>query len=45
MYKDKKTCQKPEKLTGKPQDCLPERIRKCHGEAEGHPCVKRAKKK
>ena len=32
-------CQKPEKLKGKPQECSPEQIRQCHGEAKGHPCV------
>ena len=32
-------CRKPEDLTGKPEDCSPEQIRKCHGEAEEHPCV------
>ena len=32
-------CQKPENLKGKPEECSPEQIRKCHGEVEGHPCV------
>ncbi len=45
MYKGKKACQKPEKLAGKPQDCLPERILKCHGDVGEHQCVKRTKKK
>ena len=35
-------CQKPENLTGQPQDCSPEQIRKCHGDADTHPCVKTA---
>ena len=39
MYEEKKTCQKPEELKGKPEECSPEQIRKCHGEVEDHPCV------
>lgn len=31
-------CQKPENLTGKPEECSPEQIRKCHGAAAVHPC-------
>jgi hypothetical protein len=31
-------CQKPEELKGKPQDCSPEQIRKCHGDVAEHPC-------
>ncbi|MBN2559750.1 MAG: hypothetical protein JXQ75_02305 [Phycisphaerae bacterium] len=42
--KKKKQCQKPEKLTGKPEECSPEQIKKCHGDAEEHPCVKKPKK-
>ncbi len=33
------SCRKPEELTGKPEDCSPEQIRKCHGDADAHPCV------
>lgn len=36
--KEKKCCEKPENLKGKPQDCTPEQIRKCHGEVRKHPC-------
>jgi len=32
-------CQKPEQLKGKPTDCSPEQIKKCHGELKAHPCV------
>jgi len=32
-------CQRPEELKGKPEECSPEQIRKCHGEAPEHPCV------
>ena len=35
---EKKGCQKPENLKGKPEDCSPEQIRKCHGD-KGHPCT------
>jgi len=33
------SCQKPEELKGKPQECSPEQIRKCHGDVPEHPCV------
>lgn len=45
MNDEKRTCQKPKKLVGKPQDCKPKQIKKCHGDAETHPCVKPAKRK
>jgi hypothetical protein len=32
-------CQKPKELKGKPQECSPEQIRKCHGDAKKHSCV------
>lgn len=32
-------CQKPENLTGSPQECSPGQIRKCHGDVSDHPCV------
>lgn len=32
-------CQKPENLTGKPENCSEEQIRKCHGDEDSHPCV------
>jgi DNA-binding transcriptional ArsR family regulator len=31
-------CQYPEKLIGKPEECTPEQIKECHGDAEEHPC-------
>jgi len=31
----KKGCQKPENLKGKPKDCPPEQVRKCHGDVKG----------
>lgn|GEM_PF-464894 len=37
-------CQKPKELKGKPEDCSPEQIRKCHGDVKGHPCVSQASK-
>ena len=38
-------CQKPENLKGKPKDCSPEQIRKCHGSARKHPCPKKSGRK
>jgi hypothetical protein len=32
-------CQKPPELKGRPQDCTPEQIKICHGEAKEHPCT------
>lgn len=31
-------CQKPDQLKGKPEECSPEQIKKCHGDKK-HPCV------
>ena len=39
MCCEKERCEKPEKLTDTPQDCSPEQIRECHGDAEDHPCA------
>lgn len=36
-------CQKPEQLKGKPEDCSPEQIRKCHGVTKKHQCVPKGK--
>ena len=35
----KTECQHPEELIGKPEDCSPEQIRKCHGDTKDHPCA------
>jgi len=35
----KTECQKPEVLKGKPEECSPEQILKCHGEVPEHPCI------
>jgi hypothetical protein len=41
MCEEKKCCcSKPEELQGKPEDCSPEQIKKCHGDVEKHPCDK-----
>ena len=32
-------CQKPEELKDKPENCTPEQIAKCHGDAQAHPCT------
>ena len=32
-------CQNPRQLKGKPQECSPEKIKECHGDAKDHPCA------
>jgi len=32
-------CRNPQELKGRPEDCSPEQIRKCHGEGARHPCT------
>ena len=39
MCEENKGCQKPEVLEGKPDECSPEQIKKCHGDVQEHPCV------
>ena len=39
MSTEESTCQKPEELTGKPEECSPEQIQKCHGSDQEHPCA------
>lgn len=39
MCQEEKGCQKPEHLKGKPSECSPEQIRKCHGDTGAHPCA------
>ena len=41
---EKTQCRKPENLKGKPGECSPEQIEKCHGTDAKHPCVKPADK-
>jgi len=43
MCNRKTGCQKPKELKGRPEDCSPEQVRKCHGEAAKHPCVSKKK--
>ncbi len=38
MSSKKTKCQKPENLKGKPEECTPEQIEKCHGGVKKHPC-------
>ena len=44
MCGKKKGCKKPRKLKGKPEECSPEQIRKCHGGRKQHPCLENPKK-
>jgi len=43
MSKEEKTdvCEHPEKLKGKPGECSPEQIKKCHGHDKNHPANKK----
>lgn len=36
---DKKLCEHPEKLKGKPGECSAEQIRECHGDNKKHSCL------
>jgi hypothetical protein len=36
---EKKGCQKPQDLKGKPGDCPPGQVRRRHGDAGKHPCT------
>ena len=36
-------CGHPEKLKGKPEECSPEQIKECHGDAKEHTCCSRKK--
>ncbi len=45
MCDEKNKCQQPEKLVEKPEECAPEQVEECHGEAEEHPCVEETEKK
>jgi len=31
-------CQQPDRLKGQPENCSPEQVRECHGDAQEHPC-------
>jgi len=39
MCEEKEGCRKPKELQGDPKECSPEQIRKCHGDAQEHPCA------
>ncbi len=39
MCKVQGGCERPEELTGKPGECTPEQIKKCHGDSKEHPCL------
>ena len=38
---NRRGCQKPDVLKGKPRECPPEQIKERHGDANCHPSVKR----
>lgn len=37
-------CMHPVELKGKPEDCSPEQIKKCHGDVKTHPCEEKEEK-
>ena len=39
MPEEKKCCENPEKLKGKPGECSSEQIKECHGDHPGHSCT------
>jgi hypothetical protein len=39
MRTKKSVCQKPDRLAGRPEECSPKQVAKCHGDAKKHPCV------
>ncbi len=39
MSEEKKKCENPDKLKGKPGECSPEQVKECHGEKKGHSCT------
>ena len=44
MCKEKSGCKYPERLKGKPEECTPEQVEECHGDAKKHPCVENDEK-
>ena len=38
MCEKRECCQRSEQRKGKPQDCSPEQIKKCHGGSKDHHC-------
>jgi len=44
MCDGKEGCQKPKEPVGKPEQCSPEQVRKCHGDLRKHPCLTKARK-
>jgi len=45
MCYGKTKCERPKELKGNAKACSPKQIKKCHGQAEEHPCVKTGKKR
>jgi len=45
MCEKKQCCEKPANLKGKPEQCSPEQVRKCHGTSDEHPCVPESERK
>jgi len=45
MCYGKAKCERPKDLKGKPEECPPKQVKKCHGDAKDHPCAGTAKRK
>ena len=45
MCDGKTKCERPNELKGKPEECSPEQVEKCHGDVKEHPCAKPTKKR
>jgi hypothetical protein len=41
----KSGCQCPDELKGKPEECTPKQIQKCHGTIRKHPCAPKVVRK
>jgi len=41
----KQSCERPEKLKGKPEECSAEQVKECHGEVPQHSCVPQKKQR
>jgi len=39
MCDQEKGCEEPDQLKGKPEECSPEQIKKCHGSEQDHHCT------
>ncbi|MCF8383252.1 MAG: hypothetical protein K9G39_06600 [Chlorobium sp.] len=38
MTQEQTSCEKPEMLKGKPEECSPQQVEECHGARQEHVC-------